>query len=351
MKFDEMEFLREAVKIDSSTEVEEMRNFLLETLESYELEPEVDEAGNTLCTRGTGRPHLVLNTHIDTVQPHIELEETEEKIKGRGSCDAKGPLAALLKAFIESEINGKLTLAVTPDEETTLQGSKKLDLDPDAVIVGEPTNLDPCIAARGWAKVDIKFSGESAHASEPENGVSAIKAASYAVIALENFDKQYNYENDMLPDPNLTATIIEGGEAENQIPSTSTVTVDRRVVPPETPQDFREKITEYLEKKIDTEAEVTVELPESSEPLSAFETPQEAEIVEIMEKQSESKARIFEAATEASRFNDSHVVVFGPGVLADEKGGVAHSKREHVRKESVEKAGEIVKKSVKDYLS
>lgn len=351
MQFNELEFLRQAVKIDSSEEVDEMREFLIETLKSHGFSPEVDEAGNTLCSKGSGSPHLVLNTHIDTVQPHVEFEETEERIKGRGSCDAKGPLSVFLKAFIESEIDGKLTLAVTPDEETTLKASKNLDIDAGAFLVGEPTDLDPCIAARGWTKVEVKFHGDSAHASEPEKGVSSVKAASEAVLSLEEFDENFEYENDILPGPNLSATIIEGGQAENRVPATAELTIDRRVVPPETPEKFAEKIREHFKQNIGTNTEIEVNLPEATEPLSAFETSPTAEIVQIVEEESRNDSRIFDAATEASRFNDRDVVVFGPGVLADEEGGVAHSKREYVKKEKVEEAGRIAVSVVESYLS
>jgi acetylornithine deacetylase len=341
-EFNQLEFLREAVRIDSSDGVEEMRDFLIETLEKHGYESEVDEHGNTLCSRGSGEPHLVLNTHIDTVAPHVEFDETDERILGRGSCDAKGPLSALLKSFIEADIDGKLSLAVTCDEE---------NIDADAFLVGEPTDLDPCIAARGWTKVEIDLTGEPAHASEPENGVSAIQAASKAVLSLQDFDEKFGYENDLLPDPNLSATIIEGGEAENQIPETAKVTVDRRIVPPETPEKFAEKMRNYLEENLSTEAEFKVSLPEATEPLSAFETDSNSNIVKIIEEQTGNDSRIFDAATEASRFNEADVVVFGPGVLADEEGGVAHAKREYVSKHQVREAGEIAVKAVEEYLN
>ena len=349
--FNQLEFLRQSIKIDSTKQAERMRKFLTKTLEEHGFQPNVDDAGNVICSRGDGGSHLVLNTHIDTVTPHISFEETEDRIKGRGSCDAKGPLSAFLKAFIEADIDGKLTLAVTPDEETTLQASKKLDLEADAFLVGEPTDLDPCIAARGWTKVEITLEGEAAHASEPEKGVSTIKAASEAIQSLETFEQGYSYENDLLPDPDLSATIIEGGEAENQVPARCTVTVDRRIVPPETPEEFKSKMIQHLEKEVSTDADIQVHLPEETEPLSAFETNSEAEIVKIIKQETGNDTRIFDAATEASRFNKSDVVIFGPGVLADEKGGVAHSTREYVEKQKVEKAGSQSVSIVETFLS
>ncbi len=283
--------------------------------------------------------------------PHVEFEETEERIKGRGSCDAKGPLSVFLKAFIETEIDGRLTLAVTPDEETTLQASTELDIDAESFLVGEPTNLDPCIAARGWTKLEVEFRGEAAHASEPENAVNAVKAALEAVLSLEYFHEQFNYDNDILPEPTLSATIIEGGQAENHVPETTKLTIDRRVVPPETPEEFAEKIRNHINQNIQSGAEIEVKLPEETEPLSAFETSPDADIVQVIEEESGNEPRIFDAATEASRFNDTNVVVFVPGVLADEEGGVAHSKREYVKKEKVKEAGKILVSTVESYLS
>ena len=169
----------------------------------------------------------------------------------------------------------------------------------------------------------MKFKGAPAHASEPGKGSSAIKAASKAVISLEDFDENFEYENDMLPEPDLSATILEGGETENQIPETAELTIDRRVVPPETPGKFAGKIRSHLERRIDED--VTIE-------------------------ESGNGAQIFEAATEASRFNESNVVVFGPGVLADEEGGVAHSNREYIKKDKIEEAGKVTVSIVESYL-
>lgn len=348
--FNVVEFLRKAVKMDSSNEIKDMREFILETLRNYNLDPKVDESGNIICRRGSGRPKLLLNTHMDTVRPHIKFKETENRILGRGSCDAKGPLASILKAFIESEIEGELILAITPDEETGTRGSYNLDLDFDSCIVGEPTELKPCNAARGVFKAEIKITGKSSHASEPEKGLNAISEASKVIDKLSEYDSE-DFTDTKLPSPDLSATVIEGGEATNQIPGECKITLDRRNIPPEKPSDFIDDLERYLKAKIETKAEISVEENANTEYfLDAFETVGNAEILEILERETGNKSKIFDAATEASRFSEKPVVVFGPGCLADEEGGVAHSDREYVNKQEVRKASKILTSAVEEYL-
>ena len=100
--FDPVDFLEGAVPLASNEDVGEMRAFLVETLESNGVEATVDDAGNTLASKGAADPetHLVFNTHIDTVSPHVPFRRDGDVIRGRGSCDAKGPLSALLAAFV-----------------------------------------------------------------------------------------------------------------------------------------------------------------------------------------------------------------------------------------------------------
>lgn len=146
MEFDVEAFHREAVETDSTAEVGPMRDLLVATLDRAGADPTVDDLGNVVATTGatdpdaaaaSGGTHLLLNTHIDTVPPHLPYERREDPpgdeeidgtgggltgdiICGRGACDAKGPLAALLDAFLTVDPHqGALTLAVSIDEETT----------------------------------------------------------------------------------------------------------------------------------------------------------------------------------------------------------------------------------------
>jgi acetylornithine deacetylase len=370
MSFNPIDFLERAVRTPSHDEVDEMRDLLVETLESAEagaetetgaktdaeISVEVDDAGNTLAVRDSGRegPHVVLNTHIDTVPPHVEFSRDEGDreagvIYGRGSCDAKGPLAAMLAAFFEvSPERGRVTLAVTPDEETNSTGAAALGLatDPDAVIVGEPTELDVCNAAKGRFQATVAAQGGNAHAAEPESGVNAVRAAGDLLGALDSFDDREDRpdSSDVLGDSTLVPTTIEGGTATNQVPDDCSFVVDRRSIPPETEEGFRDALASHLRERAPSGVGVEVALAERDTPfLAAFETPAESAIVRELREASGGDVRPFGAATEASYFAErAPTVVFGPGALADDEGAVAHAPREYVRVREVEEAAEAL---------
>jgi acetylornithine deacetylase len=369
-QFDPVGFLEAAVRIDSSADVTEMRGFLVETLADHGIEATVDDAGNTLATRespapGDG-PHVVLNTHIDTVQPHVpfardddgtgEADESagEDVIRGRGSCDAKGPLAALLAGFLACEpARGRLTLAVTPDEETLSLGADALDLDADAYVVGEPTGLDVCTAAKGRFQGTVTLSGLAAHAAEPESGVNAVAGLEGTLRAIRTFDAtDASPDPDpQLGDPTLTPTTVSGGEATNQVPAEAELVVDRRSVPPETAEGFRSALEAHVREAVPEAVGVDFSLTDRASPfLEAFSTDPDTAIVRALRSASGGEIRSFGAATEASYFAPAPTVVFGPGVLADEEGAVAHAEREYVRVSEVRRAGEAMEAVLSDLL-
>ena len=351
--FDPVDFLGDAVAIPSHEDVDEMRSFLCETLREHDVEPTVDDAGNVTATRvgDPDGPHLVLNTHIDTVAPHVPPSRDGDTLSGRGSCDAKGPLAAILAALFDCDPEaGRVTLVVTPDEEIYSTGAAalvpELDLDPergDAVIVGEPTGLDVCTAAKGRFEGRLKIRGESAHAAEPESGTNAISITACAIEALPGFDNRPE-GLDPHPDlgaPTLTPTVIDGGDSTNQVAGACEVVLDRRSVPPETADEYVTGLDSYLRERLGSG--VSFELTDRKTPfLEAFETDADSDVVRAFEDL-DCAARPFTAATEASYFAQrAPTVVFGPGVLADDEGPVAHAEREYVRLPEVERAAETL---------
>jgi acetylornithine deacetylase len=374
--FDPVSFLERAVAVDSSADVAEMRSLLVDTLASHGADPTVDDAGNVLATKGPAveadgaadaggdraaddaaadGPHLVLNTHIDTVAPHVPFERDGDVIRGRGSCDAKGPLAALLAAFLDVEPSrGRLTLAVTPDEETLSLGAAALDLAGDAYVVGEPTDLDVCTAAKGRFQGTVTLSGVAAHAADPGSGVNAVAALEEALAAVRTFD-----DTDASPDPDpqlgppsLTPTTVEGGAATNQVPAEARLVVDRRSVPPETADGFRDALAAHLREHVPSEVGVAFELTDRESPfLEAFATSPEADVVRALQAASGGSVRPFEAATEASYFAPAPTVVFGPGVLSDDEGAVAHAEREYVEVADVRRAATAVTTALAGLLS
>ena len=354
-EFEPIAFLETAVGIDSTeADVGEMRAFLVDTLERNGVEATVDAAGNTLASRGapadTCRRHVVLNTHIDTVPPHRPFERDGDIVRGRGSCDAKGPLAALLAAFFRVDPGShdcRVTLAVTPDEEVLSTGASALSLDADCYIVGEPTGLDVCLAAKGRFQGTLSLSGVAAHAAEPDSGRNAIAALEPALKAIRRFDADRESHPELGP-ATLTPTVVEGGDATNQVPAGCSLVLDRRSVPPETAEGFRSSLEAAVRAAVPDNIGVSFTLTERPTPfLEAFATDPDHELVEALSTAAlaaggSGTRRPFTAATEASYFAPAPTVVFGPGVLADDEGAVAHAEREYVSAAEVKQAAEAL---------
>ncbi|WP_265110272.1 M20 family metallopeptidase [Halosolutus halophilus] len=364
-EFDPIEFLETAVQHPSNEDVGPMRAFLCETIEDHGVTSRVDDAGNVLASRGSADAdtHVVLNTHIDTVSPHVPFDRDDasdrgDVIRGRGSCDAKGPLAALLSAFFAIDPSrDRVTLAVTPDEEVLstgahalVSGEESVTTDADAVIVGEPTDLDVCTAAKGRFQGEVHLSGASAHAAEPQSGTNAIAALESVLAAIRTFDDRADAPpaHPQLGSATLTPTVVEGGESTNQVPADCALTLDRRSVPPETAEGFREAVTAHLEAAVPDDVGVEFQFTDRPTPfLDAWETDPDAPVVDLLADAAGGAIRPFTAATEASYFAaDAPTVVFGPGVLADAEGAVAHAPREYVRAADVEAAAAAIEETL-----
>ncbi|MDG5817690.1 M20/M25/M40 family metallo-hydrolase [Natronococcus sp. A-GB7] len=358
MSFDITTFHAEAVRTPSHEDVSAMRELLLETLREAGHEPEVDARGNVLASRGSDDgPHIVLNTHFDTVAPHVPYDRDGDTVRGRGACDAKGPLAALLAAFLRAEpATGRITLALTPDEETLMTGAEHLGetLSADGYIVGEPTELDVCVAARGQCEGTITLEGEAGHAASVPAAANPVFGLADVLEALRSYDEEAGPDSDpVLGEPKLTPSALSGGEAPNRVPGSCRLTFDRRNVPPETSETFREDLQASLEARVPDALSVSVELIRPDTPFpDPFVTDEEEPLVGALEAASGGEVRPFGAATEAAFFAaDAPTVVFGPGALADDDGPVAHAEREYVRLPDVETAADAVAESLDSLLS
>src|SRR5215217_4706926 len=127
-------------------------------------------------------PRIVFSTHMDTVPPLIESSEDKEFIYGRGSCDAKGIIAAQIFAAqrLRDEGMNDVGLLFTVDEETASLGAQVANKHPVAascqfLINGEPTDSRLAIGTKGSVRVIITTEGRAAHSAYPEAGESAIE--------------------------------------------------------------------------------------------------------------------------------------------------------------------------------
>lgn len=146
-----------------------------------------DEVGdgtlNLLLT--WGEPRIVFCSHLDTVPPYIKPEFPEDVslreavIKGRGSCDAKGQVFAIVEACKRLAEEGKTDfgMLLLAGEETGSWGAKAFAKTPfraDYLVVGEPTDNCMVSASKGTKSFDLTFTGEAFHSGYPQYGVSAV---------------------------------------------------------------------------------------------------------------------------------------------------------------------------------
>lgn len=169
---------------------------------------------------GTGRPSFVFCTHMDTVPPYIppSVELTGEgntKIKGRGSCDAKGQIFAMYNACLELQREGfkDFGLLLLSGEETGSKGAKAYDRDcpgGDFLLVGEPTGNNLVIACKGTKAFEVTIPGKACHSGYPEAGASAVER----FVDLMNTLKLVEFPTD----PILGATTWNVGELVSSNP-------------------------------------------------------------------------------------------------------------------------------------
>jgi acetylornithine deacetylase len=177
---------RELIDIPSLTGDEKaVGEFLATRLASLGYNVELQDAGadrfNVIATTGE-MPRIVFSTHMDTVPPFIASSEDGEYIYGRGSCDAKGIIAAQLFAAEQLRKQGmnNIGMLFTVDEELSSFGAQAANNHPLArecrfLINGEPTDNRLAIGTKGSLRLIITTEGRAAHSAYPEAGESAIE--------------------------------------------------------------------------------------------------------------------------------------------------------------------------------
>lgn len=184
-------------------------------VERIPVEPQRD---NLLCT--FGEPWVTLSTHQDTVPPFFPSRETETEIWGRGACDVKGIIAAMLCAGEKLLEQGERNLAflfVVGEERNSVgayhagrhgRGSKFL-------INGEPTENKIALGSKGALRLELRSTGRMAHSAYPELGESAIEKLLDALERIRRIDLPWH---DILGPSTLNIGILSGGRAPNVIP-------------------------------------------------------------------------------------------------------------------------------------
>lgn len=237
-----------------------------------------------------GHATVVLEAHLDTVPagPETMRVRTEGRLLyGRGACDTKGSLAAMVGAAERMSMEDKprptLVVAGVADEEYIMRGARELLghlPNVNAVVIGEPTSMLPVRAHNGFIRVRAIVTGVLSHSSKAHLGVNAIAGAATAIDRLERRLGQALAAN---PDPvtgpaYLTPTMIEGGIAPNVVPDRCEIWYDRRLSPHETADAALSDIEKVLEE-LRSEDGVQIQLEKPIVALHGFIASPDSSIV------------------------------------------------------------------------
>ena len=166
-----------------------------------------------------GQPVVTLSTHMDTVPPFFPLSEDDEFLWGRGACDAKGIIAAMICAVEKLLAEGisDLGLLFVVGEERNSAGARVAAKTPRGsryLINGEPTENKLCLASKGALRFELVANGQLAHSGYPELGRSAIEGL---LDVLEDIRRLALPEDSLLGKSTLNIGTISGGRAPNVV--------------------------------------------------------------------------------------------------------------------------------------
>jgi acetylornithine deacetylase len=294
-----------------------------------ELQP-VSENQNNVIAWLNDRPRVWLSTHMDTVPPFIAPTEDDGKIYGRGSCDAKGIIAAQITASEQLRAEGihDIGLLYTVEEERSSTGAKTANLHPLAskceyMINGEPTDNDLAIGSKGTFRLKIKTSGKAAHSAYPEEGDSAIERL---LDILEDVRHTRFPNDEFFGETTVNIGTIEGGMALNVIPPSAEAGLAVRLTTP------RQPIEDALTNLVRDRAEI--EVLSCSEPVRMVD-------LDGFEK------KVVRFTTDIPYLtNWGKPLLLGPGSIL-----VAHTKDEFILKKDLEQAVELYVSLVKRLLA
>lgn len=300
---------------------------------------------------GENGPSTIFEAHMDTVSvAGMEADPfaaalRDGKVFGRGACDDKASLAAMIVALEETARRGTppgdILLAATADEEYSGSGVQHLidqGLRADGAVVGEPTSLRLVVAHKGAVRLRITTHGLAAHSSEPDKGESAIYLMAPLIEALRDYAESLRERpaHALVGKPTCSIGTIHGGQAPNIVPSECSIVLDRRLLPGEVPSEAEAEVRQWLAEHCpDIAWEMAVMLYGIG-----MDTPLDAPIVARCATALDRVRGGHDTAgvqygTDASRLSKAGIpsVVLGPGDIAQ-----AHTADEWVEVAQVEQA-------------
>jgi acetylornithine deacetylase len=327
------ELTKRLIDIPSVTGDEQaVAHFLAAHLESLGFSSglqEVDKDRFNLIATTEALPRVVLSTHMDTVPPHILSREDETRIFGRGSCDAKGIIAAQIIAAqrLRAEGVNEIALLYTVDEELGSLGARSANLHEIApackyLINGEPTDNKLAIASKGSLRLSLKTTGRAAHSAYPEQGESAIEKL---LDVLETIRHTQWPRHDVLGETTCNIGLISGGAGPNIVPPAASAVLQLRLV------TAAEEVKAILERIVAGRAEV--EYLSENDPVHLF-------TVDSLER------CVVRFTTDIPYLSNwGQPLLIGPGSILN-----AHTDHEYIEKQELEDAVDLYVRLVRRLL-
>jgi acetylornithine deacetylase/succinyl-diaminopimelate desuccinylase-like protein len=227
---------------------------------------------------------VLLDAHQDTVPVEGMIIDPfdpivkDGRLYGRGACDVKGGMAAILGAFARLAADRpkrapNVVVSCTCDEESTAQGAKALarlwsdpansgallSTAPNVAVIAEPTDLNVIVAHRGAVRWKLRTRGRACHSSRPQEGVNAIYKMAEVLMSLERYADELPRmvaPHPLCGTPTISVGRISGGISVNTVPDECLIEIDRRVIPGEDPQAVIPHVTTYLRERLDVDFEM-----------------------------------------------------------------------------------------------
>lgn len=305
---------------------------------------------------GKIKHRILLAPHLDTVNVVSEKQfqplKVGDKLFGRGACDTKGSVAAMLAALCEVAQSKdrpretEIIFAGLVDEENAQGGSRALaksKLKADLAIVGEPTRLKLVTAHKGSLWLRLETRGKAAHGATPQFGRNAVHEMSRVVDFLETDYRARlkRRRHPLLGHATVSVGTICGGTQANIVPDSCAITVDRRTLPGETEAGVQREITSLLRKK---NLHVNFSGARNAPALPMETNPKLPLVRQFLRTLGQTKPAGVDYFCDASVLSHAGIpsVVFGPGDIAQ-----AHTADEWISLSQLERAKEMLVRFLK----
>lgn len=264
--------LERLVNIESITGNEQgVQEFLSLWLEKagYRVTRQIVTPGRYNILAVKENPRILFCTHMDTVAPFIPFSSDGDILRGRGTCDAKGCIAAMLLAGEKLAAMGRddIGFLFVAGEETNSDGAKKageLGLETEYIVLGEPTDNRIASAQKGTLVFRVNVKGQAGHSALPSSGRSAVHKMAAVIKAW--LDADWGSEPSR-GETTLNIGTVNGGTAPNVIAPGCTAEGIFRVA------TSVEAVRKIMMGEIAGDEDFEVEILSSSEPLNLTEVP------------------------------------------------------------------------------